>query len=386
MAPASNSFFSVTHANDGESARVGCIRTAHGTTETPCFMPIASFGTLRAISFADAMELGTRVVMANAWHIHRDVGEATLVAAGGVHRVMGWPGILFTDSGGYQVFSLRDTSEIKDEGVILGNGTEMLTAVKVIEMQKCLGSDVMMVLDDCASHPCGKRRAREAVRRTTVWARESVTAHEFIAQRYEHSQALYGIVQGGVHEDLRLESIEGVAALGFAGYGIGGLSIGMPRSAIREMTVLSCEHLPADKPRHLLGVGLPWQILEGIEDGVDTFDCVLPIRKGQRGTAYVRTGEVHYKHVQPAEFGDRPLDPDCRCPVCQQYTREQLRRLYHADKPAAGRLACVHNLFFYHSVMQEARVAIRQGRFSEFKKAFMSDFGAEQKVGGFFDS
>lgn len=368
-------FFSVTHESQWSLARTGVLTTDHGVAETPCFLPIASHGTLRAMSFEQAGKCGTKIIMANAWHIFRDVDPEELSASGGIHRVMGWPGILMTDSGGYQVFSLRDDMELTDEGVRFGElEDEILTAQRVIHIQKKLGSDIMLVLDDCAPFPCPKERIREAVRRTTLWARQSLQAHGEMPARYNHRQFLFGIVQGSTNVNERLRSIDEISDLGFDGFGIGGLSIGMPRKMIREMTALTCEHLPEDKPRHLLGVGLPHQIMQGIADGADTFDCVLPIRKGQRGTAYARTGEVLYKKKQPAGKQDLPLDVDCVCPTCATYSREQMRQLFLNNKPAAGELAAVHNITFFHHVLSEARQAIREDRFETYLDAFLDDW------------
>lgn len=376
-------FFSVIHTDDGmDGARVGRIRTDHGAVETPCFLPVASHGDLRAISFEQAGNVGTGIIMANAWHVYRGATREKLRAAGGAHSLMDWNGILMTDSGGYQIFSLSGSSEITDEGVSFHSvesreGGETLTPETVILMQKELGSDIMNVLDDCAPYPCEKQRAVEAVRRTTLWGRISVQAHRRIPAIYPRRQFLYGIVQGSVFEDLRRRSILETAELGFEGYGIGGLSIGMPRSAVREMTALTCAELPQNKPRHLLGVGLPVQILEGISDGVDTFDCVLPIRKGQRGVAYTRFGEIHYKDKEGSRLKDAPLDPKCDCPTCAHYSREQLRVLYRTQRVRAGELAALHNIHFYHKILSGARDAIRAGHFNQ----YLNDFKARWNCG-----
>lgn len=369
-------FFTVTHAPAATGPRTGLLATGHGTCETPAFLPIASHGSLRAMTFEQAAACGTRILMANAWYIFGDSGPQVLREAGGAHGHLGWDRILCTDSGGYQVFSLKDDSRITDEGVTFGSDGETLTPERVVEIQKHLGSDLMMVLDDCAPFPCPDERAEEAVRRTTLWAGRSVAAHRRLPGIYPHRQRLYGIVQGSTRETLRRRSIEELVPLGFDGFGIGGLSIGMPRSAIREMTRLTCELLPADRPRHLLGVGLPNQILEGIADGADTFDCVLPIRKAQRGVAYTRTGEVIYKRPQPEPLRDRPLDAACGCPTCRDWSREALRRLFKSDKAKAGEMAAVHNICFYHAVLAEARAAIREGRFDAYRGQFITDWEA----------
>jgi queuine tRNA-ribosyltransferase len=366
--------FVVTHSGGKARPRVGRMTTAHGTLETPCFLPIATNGSLRAMSFEEAAACGTRIVMVNAWHVHREVGPVRLRELGGVHGLMGWSGAVFTDSGGYQVFSLRETSGISDEGVSFGPDEGVLTPEEAVRIQKVVGSDIMIVLDDCAPFPCKKKEAQEAVRRTTLWAQHSVAAHEQHPACYAYPQQLWGIIQGSVYPDLRERSVAEVAALGFDGYGIGGLSIGMPKAAIQEMTSLVCEILPHERPRHLLGVGLPPDVLEGVERGVDSFDCVLPIRKGQRGTAYTSRGEVTYKQKQEGQLADAPLDPKCACPTCRGYTRERLRQLYREDKAEAGRLASIHNIFFYHNMMAQAREAIKSRKFPAFKKDFLAEW------------
>jgi queuine tRNA-ribosyltransferase len=320
--------------------------------------------------------------MANAWHLTRAAGGAdALQRAGGAHGFMRWPGILFTDSGGYQVFSLKDTTDIGDEGVRFETDEELLTPEHVVHMQKVLGSDVMMVLDDCAPFPCPPERAAVAVERTTQWASRSVRAHRETAPRYGYGQSLWGIVQGGADPDLRRRSIDEIASFAFDGYGIGGLSIGMPRETVRAMTALVCDGLPADKPRHLLGVGLPGQILDGIEDGADTFDCVLPIRKAQRGIVYTTFGEVALKKPierrSPTSRADDPVDPRCACPTCARYSREALQLLFRVDKTEAARAAAVHNLCFYHALVANARQAIGDDRFLEFRRECLANFGNE---------
>lgn len=370
-------FFTVTHAEGSTGPRLGLLRTGHGEAETPCFLPVASHGTLRAISFQQAVDRGTKVLMANAWHVYRSTTPEKLREIGGAHRLLGWDRILFTDSGGYQVFSLREGSKLADEGVSFAEEVEPLTPAKVIQMQRELGSDIMISLDDCAPYPCDKERAEEAVRRTTLWCGECIKIFRETPPCHAHPQFLYGIVQGSVFTDLRRRSIEEVAGMGFDGFGIGGLSIGMPRSDVRAMTALTCEFLPYDKPRHLLGVGLPPQILEGIADGADTFDCVLPIRRAQRGFAYTRFGEVRYKEKARPGLRDTPLDPKCDCPTCAKYSREQLRVLYRTEQEVAGELASIHNLHFYHQVLAGAREAIRANRFT----AYMNDFNARWNAG-----
>lgn len=373
---------SITHTSTESAARTGVLHTPHGNIDTPCFLPVASFGDLRALSFEEAGACGTQIVMVNAWHVYRNAGDEALGKTGGVHKWMNWPNAVFTDSGGYQVFSLRDTSSTSDEGVTFesanGNEPEKLTPEDVIRIQRVVGADIITTLDECAPYPASKKRTRSAMERTSRWARRCVKEFENTTPRYGNEQALWGIVQGGVFEKLRRISIEELVPLDFDGYGIGGLSIGMPHSVAREMTALVCEMLPQDKPRHLLGTGLPCDMLDGIEDGVDTFDCVLPIRKAQRGVAYTRYGEVRYKKNHPGDLADTPLDPECRCPACKNFSREQLRLLYRTEKTTASRLVAIHNLSFYHEVFNQARAAIRLDKFSVYKKAFSAKWSGEE--------
>jgi queuine tRNA-ribosyltransferase len=368
--------FSVTHSNGQNGPRTGLLQTPHGSFETPCFLPVATFGDLRALSFEDAVDSGTQIIMVNAWHLYNKVGPEKLQNIGGIHKLINWTRPIFTDSGGYQIFSFGENSKISDEGVVFttssGKNKELLTPEHVVNMQKHLGSNITTTLDDCAPYPCSYEHAKEAMLRTTLWASKSVGAFNQIHSFYSHGQDLWGIIQGGVYEDLRKRSVEDLVQMEFGGYGIGGLSIGMPRTAMREMTSLVCELLPFDKPRHLLGTGLPSDILEGVEDGVDMFDCILPIRKAQEGVAYTSSGIVRYRNSDHVSVADLPLDIECSCTVCEHYSREQLRRLYRSEKNVAVRLAAIHNLFFYHNLLEGAREAIRQNKFSTYKKTFLA--------------
>jgi queuine tRNA-ribosyltransferase len=314
--------------------------------------------------------------MVNAWHLYNKVGPKKLQNVGGIHRLINWTKPIFTDSGGYQIFSFGENSEISDEGVVFtdssGKNMELLTPEHVVKIQKYIGSNITTTLDDCPPYPSSYEHSRAAMLRTTLWASKSVVAFNQIPSFYSHGQDLWGIVQGGVYEDLRKRSVEDLVQMDFGGYGIGGLSIGMPRTAMREMTSLVCEQLPFDKPRHLLGTGLPSDILDGVEDGVDMFDCILPIRKAQEGVAYTSSGIVQYRNLDKASLADLPLDTECSCPVCKHYSREQLRGLYQSDKNVAVRLAAIHNLFFYHNLLEGAREAIKQNKFSTYKKSFLA--------------
>ena len=383
--------FSVVHSGDEGGARVGVLQTPHGTFETPCFLPVASHGELRNLTFEDAADCGSRLLMVNAWHVFRRAGAEELLKAGGLHGWMGWSHSVMTDSGGYQVYSLRETSRVDDEGVTFlspEDGKEdQLTPERVIEIQRIIGSDVITVLDECPPYPCSKEAEQAAMERTHLWARRSVTAFQEMPPRYGRRQALWGIVQGGVSEDLRKISVDELSQHPFDGFGIGGLSIGMPPSVMREMTALVCERLPHDKPRHLLGTGLPPAILDGIEDGVDTFDCVLPVRKAERGVAYTSRGPIYYKRHAPRGLADSAIDPDCGCTTCRDYSWEELRRLYRSEKADAARLVAIHNLAFYHQTLHDARLAIRKREFRAYRDSFVEKWdsgegSAPQQGGG----
>jgi len=376
--------FSILNSDrDGKGPRVGMLQTPHGSFETPCFLPVASFGDLRAISFEEAKNCGTQIIMVNGWHVYHQAGAEKLHKAGGVHNFINWPRSIFTDSGGYQIFSLRDTSKISDEGVVFdsysGGDFNLLTPEYIIEVQRHIGSDIMTALDECAPYPCSKKHAEGAMLRTNLWASKSIDAFNQSNSCYAYEQDLWGIIQGGVYKDLRKKSVETLTQMEFGGYGIGGLSIGMPRTAMRDMTSLVCELLPSDKPRHLLGAGLPQNILDGIEDGADMFDCVLPIRKAQRGVAFTKSGIVRYKNSQQSSLADMPLDTECDCFVCKTYSREQLRRFYRTEKDFAARLSAIHNLYFYHKITEGARKAIREGTFAAYKSSFSSAYEISNK-------
>lgn len=372
-------FFKVLYSNDQTGPRIGLINTGSCMTETPCFLPVASNGSFRSLTFDQAAKTGSRIIMINAWHVYNHIGEEKFKKEGGIHNVLNWNNIICTDSGGYQVFSLRENSRITDDGVVFGTAeNEILTPYKVIKMQKIIGSNIIFCLDDCAPYPCNWQRAHKAVERTIQWGHESIKAHKQIPSLYGYSQYLFGITQGSTYNDLRIRSSRETGALDFDGFGIGGLSIGMKQKIITKMTRLTCEYLPDNKPRHLLGAGLPLQILLGIANGVDTFDCVLPIRKAQRGVAFTSFGEVVYKSLQTNKLKSSPLDPKCSCSTCTSYSREDLRQLYRTDRDKTSELASIHNLYFYNKMLEDSREAIRQNRFTQ----FYNDFFSRWKAGG----
>jgi queuine tRNA-ribosyltransferase len=343
-------------ATDGP-ARVATATTARGTFTTPCFMPVGTRGTVKGLAAPDLEALGAEVVLANALHLALRPGAATVAALGGLHRFSGWSGHVLTDSGGYQVFSLRP--EVDDDGVTFRSpydGTPTrLTPEGVVDLQGTLGSDLAMALDECPPLPSPPAVIRRAVERTLAWAARSRRAPR------REGQALRGIVQGGTDLVLRAECATRVVELGFDGYAVGGLSVGEPRPAMHETLAATLEHLPADRPRYLMGVGDPVGLVEAIALGVDLFDCVLPTRLARHG--HVLTGEGRLA-LRNARFAtdDGPLDPSCGCSTCARWSRGFLRHLLLVGEPTGPRLVTVHNLAWVLDLVRRTREAIAEGR------------------------
>jgi len=343
-------------ATDGP-ARVATATTARGTFTTPCFMPVGTRGTVKGLAAPDLEALGAEVVLANALHLALRPGAATVAALGGLHRFSGWSGHVLTDSGGYQVFSLRP--EVDDDGVTFRSpydGTlTRLTPEGVVDLQGTLGSDLAMVLDECPPLPSPPAVIRRAVERTLAWAARSRRAPR------REGQALLGIVQGGTDLVLRAECATRVVELGFDGYAVGGLSVGEPRPAMLETLAATLEHLPADRPRYLMGVGDPVGLVEAIALGVDLFDCVLPTRLARHGHVLIGEGRLALRNARFAT-DDGPLDPSCGCSTCARWSRGFLRHLLLVAEPTGPRLLTIHNLTWVLDLVRRARAAIAAGR------------------------
>ena len=343
-------------ATDGP-ARVATATTARGTFTTPCFMPVGTRGTVKGLAAPDLEVLGAEVVLANALHLALRPGAATVAALGGLHRFSGWSGHVLTDSGGYQVFSLRP--EVDDDGVTFRSpydGTPTrLTPEGVVDLQGTLGSDLAMVLDECPPLPSPPAVIRRAVERTLAWAARSRRAPR------REGQALLGIVQGGTDLALRAECATRVVELGFDGYAVGGLSVGEPRPAMLETLAATLEHLPADRPRYLMGVGDPVGLVEAIALGVDLFDCVLPTRLARHGHVLIGEGRLALRNARFAT-DDGPLDPSCGCSTCARWSRGFLRHLLLVGEPTGPRLVTVHNLAWVLDLVRRTREAIAEGR------------------------
>jgi queuine tRNA-ribosyltransferase len=349
--------FEVLARDPASSARRGRLATNHADVETPCFMPVGTRGAVKGVPFDFLETWDCRVVLANTYHLMARPGPEVIQRAGGLHAFMGWRRAILTDSGGFQVMSLAQRRRVTDEGVEFRSpedGTKhFLTPEKAMELQAGFGVDVAMVLDVCPSYPAERAEVEEACRRTLAWAERSKHA-------YRGPGLLFGILQGGTHEDLRRRSAGPLLALDFPGYAIGGVAVGESKPAIREVTQLSAALLPDARPRYLMGVGTPADLLASVRAGIDLFDCVLPTRNGRMGHAYTAAGEVAIKHERFKE-DLAPLDPSCACPVCRRHSRAYIRNLFVLKDFSAPMLISLHNVFFYLAWMRTIRDAIAAG-------------------------
>lgn len=357
--------FKVVAKDKSTKARVGELRLAHGTVTTPVFMPIATQGTVKMMTCEDLEALGATIILANAYHLHLRPGEKLIEQLGGLHKFMGWQRPILTDSGGFQVLSLSTLREVNDEGVKFRShhdGTErFLTPEDSIRIQEALGSDIAMCFDDVVPYPCPYERAKTAMERSLVWAERCKKVHR------RDDQLLFAITHGSVYEDLRRESALRLVEMDFPGYAIGGLSVGEPKETMFELVEISTELLPEDKPRYLMGVGTPEDIVRAVALGVDMFDCVLPTRLGRTGTAFTSVGKVNLRHAKYAH-DPSPLDPNCDCLTCRRYSRAYLRHLFKAGEATGPRLVTWHNLHFYLRLMERIREAIVNGTLAELVK------------------
>jgi queuine tRNA-ribosyltransferase len=369
--------FSLVHT-DGR-ARAGSILTDRGEIPTPIFMPVGTQGAVKAVEPRELVGLGARIVLANTYHVYLRPGTDLIERAGGLHAFAGWERAILTDSGGYQVFSLSDLRTLNEEGVefkshLDGSG-HLFTPERVVDIQRSLGSDIMMVLDECTPYPCDEAYAAASGELTLRWAARCRERYEQTSPRYGHGQSLFAIVQGGTYHDLRIRSARALVAMDFEGYAIGGLSVGEPAEVMYSVTELCTALLPAERPRYLMGVGTPANILESIERGVDMFDCVLPTRNGRNAVLFTRTGKLNMRNAGfRADF--RPVDAGCDCYTCTHFTRAYLRHLFKAGEILALQLASIHNLSFYLWLVRTARERILSNVFRPWKAEMMAAFTA----------
>lgn len=349
-------------AGDG-AARCGVLETAHGAIETPVFMPVGTYGAVKGMAPDELRGLGAQVVLGNTFHLWLRPGLNVIAAHGGLHRFMGWDGPILTDSGGFQVFSLGEMRKISEEGVKFQspvNGDAcFLTPEESMHIQRVLNSDIVMAFDECTPYPADHATARASMELSMRWAARSKTAHG------GNPNALFGIVQGGMYEDLRDESLVALTGIGFDGYAIGGLSVGEPKPDMLRILRHTAPRLPADRPRYLMGVGTPSDIVAAVSAGIDMFDCVLPTRNARNGWLYTRHGVIKLRN---ARYRDdlSPLDPDCACPTCRHFTRSYLHHLQRVNEMLGARLNTLHNLHYYQELMRGLRAAIGAGRLAAF--------------------
>ncbi|MDD7319809.1 MAG: tRNA guanosine(34) transglycosylase Tgt [Firmicutes bacterium] len=354
-------------------ARRGRVNTPHGPIETPVFMPVGTAGTVKAMKPEEVRDMGAQIILGNTYHLYLRPGHEVVKAAGGLHKFMNWERAILTDSGGFQVFSLGAMRKISEEGVEfrshIDGSKHMLSPEKSMEIQNALGSDIMMAFDECAPYPADRNYVKNSLERTTRWLKRCKEFHKNTEQ-----QSLFGIMQGGMYKDLRKQSAEEIVELDLPGYAIGGLSVGEPKELMYEIMDDCVDYLPADKPRYLMGVGSPDCLFEGVERGIDMFDCVLPTRIARHGMAMTSQGRVNIKNAK-YERDFTPLDPHCDCYTCRNYSKAYLRHLFKCDEILSSMLMTTHNLHFLVNTMAGIRKAIEEDRFLEYKKEFYDSYG-----------
>lgn len=357
------------HTTDG-FARRGTLTLAHGAIETPAFMPVGTYGTVKAMAPIELKEIGAEIVLGNTFHLWLRPGMEVIAAHGSLHRFMGWDGPILTDSGGFQVFSLGALRKITEEGVTFQspvNGDVCFLSPEVsMNIQRVLNSDIVMVFDECTPFPANVSVAADSMRLSLRWAARSKKAHE------GNSNALFGIVQGGMHENLRDESLIELCNIGFDGFAIGGLSVGEPKEDMLRILRYTAPQLPADKPRYLMGVGTPEDLVDAVEQGIDMFDCVMPTRNARNGMLFTRYGNIKIKNAQ-YRLDTRPLDEQCACYTCCNFSRAYLHHLHRIGEILGARLNTIHNLFYYQELMAGMRAAIMAGKLTEFRARFLLD-------------
>lgn len=364
----------ITVLKEEGCARLGVIKTEHGEIDTPVFMPVGTQGIVKATSPKDLAEMGIRIILANAYHLYLRPGDTLIRDMGGIHRFAGWDGAVLTDSGGYQIFSLGVLREIGEDGVLfqshIDGSRHFLTPEKVIEVQENIGADIIMCLDECVPYPSSHEYTGNSVGLTSRWARRCKDAKKTGGTK------LFGIVQGGFYRDLRLKSASDLISLDFDGYALGGLSVGEPKSIMWEMIDSVVDMLPHNKPKYLMGIGFPEDIVEGVSRGIDMFDCVIPTRHGRNGNLFTREGRINIKHARYIR-DERPVDETCSCYTCRTFSRAYLRHLFVSHELSSYFLNTIHNIYFYNSLLQTIRGALREGSFG----AFYDQFKREWKGG-----
>jgi len=369
-------FFELKSADKNSGARSGIVRTAHGEIATPVFMPVGTQATVKALSPAELEECGSTMLLANTYHLHLRPGDELVGRAGGLHQFESWPHPLLTDSGGFQVFSLRDISKVTEDGVwfqsYIDGSKHFFSPERSIEIQRNLGADIIMMFDECPPSTAEPSQVSAAVERTVRWARRCFDAHNRLAFVHEYPQSLFAIVQGGTDKVLRERCGRQLIELGTPGYAIGGLAVGESTQELYDLTAFTASMLPEDKPRYLMGVGTPENILECISRGIDMFDCVMPTRNARNGTVFSWKGKVNIRNACHAEDFSRGIDVSCGCYTCRKFSRSYLRHLFMAGEILSLRLLTLHNVYFYQELMAKARHNIAVGSFSSWSKTVLA--------------
>jgi len=365
--------FELLKTDERTRARMGKLHTPHGTVRTPVFMPVGTSATVKSVKPEDVADTGADIILSNTYHLYLRPGHEIVREAGGIHKFMNWNGAVLTDSGGFQVFSLASLRKITEEGVTfqshIDGSPHMLSPEKSMEIQNALGSDIIMAFDECTPYPADRQYVKNSLERTTRWLARCKEYH-----KNTEKQSLFGIMQGGMDKDLRYESAMGITELDLPGYAIGGLSVGEPKHIMYEVLDYCVDYLPKEKPRYLMGVGSPDCLFEGVERGVDMFDCVLPTRNARHGTAMTSRGRISIKNAQ-YERDFTPLDPECGCYTCKNYSRAYLRHLFKANEMLLSTLLSTHNIYFLVNVMKNIREAIGEDRFMEYRNEFYDKYG-----------
>jgi queuine tRNA-ribosyltransferase len=367
--------FTLLKKDDRSAARLGIVSTPHGDIETPIFMPVATHGAMKPLTPAQIHETGAQIILSNTYHLHLQPGEGLVKKAGGLHRFMAWNKPILTDSGGFQVFSLPN-KRITEDGVFFKHeitGEEIyLDPASATRIQQDLGADIIMAFDECIPYPCEKKYAEQSTRKTIKWLKQCQDAMT------DNGQALFGIVQGSVYEELRIMCAREMTKLDLPGYAIGGVSVGEGLELLKKVVSWTAPHLPENKPRYLMGVGLPEDILESVERGIDMFDCVIPTRYARSATLFTRRGRIRLtnKNYKRDFF---PIDPTCSCYSCQNFSRAYLHHLFAANEVVSAVLSAIHNVHFYLTMMAEIRTAIADNQFIEYKKRFLAEYTSQEK-------
>jgi queuine tRNA-ribosyltransferase len=370
--------FNVEYKDTATQARAGRIKTAHGEIETPVFMPVGTAGTVKAVTQEMLEGLDARVILGNTYHLFLRPGHETVFDLGGLRKFISWDRAILTDSGGFQVFSLGELRKIREEGVEfrshLDGSKQFLSPEVSMRVQHALGSDIVMCFDECTPYPATREQARDSLELTARWARRSRAEFDRLKNTPQSrgvNPALFGINQGGVYEELRSQSLERLVEIGFEGYAIGGLSVGEEKSRMYDVTEFIAPQMPAEKPRYLMGVGTPEDLIESVARGVDMFDCVMPTRNARNGQVFTSRGKMNVRNAKYAR-DERPLDEECECSVCRRYSRAYVRHLYNCGEMLASTLCSYHNLAFYLDSMRRVRQAIALGEFAQFRACYLS--------------